>query len=253
MSTKINFVYTTKEAKVLDYVLVDKKGILQRLILFYIRWYTPFLLTNYQIQRLFDFFFVSSKNQYDALSPLIQHYKNSMVYSSELLPDEYRYQVYPRIATYLIALFFSPRVIYCSIKAKGYEKKSYKYFFTKYLLTYGYFFTAYTLLDKIKPAVLIMSNDHSMENRSLLEAVKNKSICTLYMQHASIYHQSYKLPALEFSYALLDGLDALKKYESFGPTSTTVFLIGVVKFDAYMKNINKESSINRIGICRKHD
>ena len=67
------------------------------------------------------------------------------------------------------------------------------------------------ILSKTKPKLVIVSNDHSLNCRSLRLAAQILGIRTLYIQHASI---SNIFPPLEFDYALLDGLVSYKKYVS---------------------------------------
>lgn len=75
----------------------------------------------------------------------------------------------------------------------------------------AYIFVPYFLevLQKIQPSLVIMSNDHNVNNRSLRLAAELLVIKTLYMQHASV---SEIFPPLEFNYALLDGKLAHQVY-----------------------------------------
>ena len=67
------------------------------------------------------------------------------------------------------------------------------------------------LLTKTKPKLVIVSNDHSLNCRSLRLAAEILGIKTLYIQHASV---SNIFPPLEFDFALLDGSIAYKTYLS---------------------------------------
>ncbi|MDC0373172.1 hypothetical protein OAN04_05505 [Candidatus Pelagibacter ubique] len=67
------------------------------------------------------------------------------------------------------------------------------------------------LLTKAKPKIVIVSNDHSLNCRSLRLAAEMLGIKTLYLQHASV---SNIFPPLEFDFALLDGSIAYKTYLS---------------------------------------
>ena len=67
------------------------------------------------------------------------------------------------------------------------------------------------LLSKTKPKLVIVSNDHSLNCRSLRLAAEILRIRTLYIQHASV---SNIFPPLEFDFALLDGSIAYKTYMS---------------------------------------
>ncbi|HDQ16375.1 MAG TPA: hypothetical protein ENN45_04885 [Bacteroidetes bacterium] len=86
-----------------------------------------------------------------------------------------------------------------------------------------------------------------MYTRALVVAAKTEQIPTFYVQHASV---TAKFPELIFDYALLEGRDALLKYDRGYPISNTkVFLIGMPKADQYFPYINTSSTVERIGIC----
>lgn len=75
----------------------------------------------------------------------------------------------------------------------------------------AYIFVPYFLdiLQKIQPDLVMVSNDHNVNNRSLRLAAEILGIKTLYMQHASV---SEIFPPLEFDFALLDGKLAHQTY-----------------------------------------
>lgn len=66
-----------------------------------------------------------------------------------------------------------------------------------------------TILKKLKPRFVVVSNDHNTMNRALIALARNSGIKTVYMQHASV---SNLFPALNFDYAFLDGQSALETY-----------------------------------------
>ncbi len=65
------------------------------------------------------------------------------------------------------------------------------------------------LLRRHRPAVVVTSNDHSVDNRCLLAMAHHLGIATVYCQHASV---SPLFPALRVNVALLDGAAALDIY-----------------------------------------
>ena len=65
------------------------------------------------------------------------------------------------------------------------------------------------LLRRHRPAVVVTSNDHSVDNRCLLAMAHQMGIATVYCQHASV---SPLFPALRVNVALLDGASALDTY-----------------------------------------
>ena len=58
-----------------------------------------------------------------------------------------------------------------------------------------------------------------------------------------------EFPPLSFDYALLDGRDALTKYDTSGPSSTRVFLTGIPKFDSFYASINQNEQVHALAIC----
>ncbi|UUX92245.1 hypothetical protein [Methanoplanus endosymbiosus] len=88
----------------------------------------------------------------------------------------------------------------------------------------------YRMLNDYNPQLIIMSNDHSFSNRSLLYMSKSLNFKTVYLQHASV---SNRFPPLEFNYAFLDGKIAFDIYKQTGvgrnQKNIKVFLTGSQK------------------------
>ena len=84
-----------------------------------------------------------------------------------------------------------------------------KHFFIFFIQSYFFLIVFHDLLSKNKPSFVIISNDHSVDCRSLLCVARHLSIKTVYMQHASV---SEVFPALTVDYAFLDGPAALNVY-----------------------------------------
>jgi hypothetical protein len=132
------------------------------------------------------------------------------------------------------------------MKSHGYQSLSYKYAFDKYWLSYGYYLAAIFWFKYVKPSVVVVSNDHNMVNRAILRAAMFLDIPTVYIQHASV---TEKFPSLRVNYALLEGLDALEKYQEIGCWDTTVYLVGVPKLDNFINSINSKNSLQSLGVC----
>ena len=79
-----------------------------------------------------------------------------------------------------------------------------------FLNSYIYIPCFLRLLRESTPEFVVVSNDHSVNNRSLLAVANYLGIPTVYMQHASV---SDLFPALRFTYAFLDGEKSLHFYE----------------------------------------
>lgn len=110
----------------------------------------------------------------------------------------------------------------------------------------GLYETSVRILQRHRPRALIFANDHSPHPRALLWAGKQLGIPTVYVQHASVRPD---FPPLRYDLSLLEGRDSLEKYRQAGPIEGRVALIGMPKFDAYLKKRNLGTTICAIGLC----
>ena len=108
-----------------------------------------------------------------------------------------------------LILFFS-RVIPLYFKLKR-EKRDYEIAMHFNLFCEAYILVPYfiDILEKTKPKIIIVSNDHHVFFRSVRISAEISDIKTLYVQHAQV---SKVFPPLEFDYALLDGNVAYETY-----------------------------------------
>lgn len=115
-----------------------------------------------------------------------------------------------------------------------------------FLQIYYWLIAHQVFLKKIQPKVVIMSNDHNPENRTLIEICKYFDIKTAYVPHASV---SDRFHSLDFNYSFLDGqhaLDIYKKCDSRrAPNSMIIdkrlcYLVGNLrKLEVQKKNLNQ--------------
>lgn len=189
-------------------------------------------------------FLVLTKNNYDSLkdvksktsgSIFISFYRfrstiNDNTYYFNLKGRFFRDLFYP--ITWLIYFLRRPR-------------KALRYF-DIFFRVHGTFYECLRLLKKTKPKGIVFTNDHLVEARSMLLAANKLNISTYYIPHASV--SSY-FPPLEFSYALLDGQDALDKYKNCGPVKSRIELMGMPKFDKHTNDVNEANKVNTIGIA----
>ncbi|MGA2622480.1 MAG: hypothetical protein ABSF91_01380 [Bacteroidota bacterium] len=188
-------------------------------------------------------FFVATKNQRDALSPIANRTGEQVFYGV----GNYGERRFPLASAYAASLFFLPLVLSRFIGSRGYQRKSFEIAFDMYWLSYGFYIASRKLFRKIRPACLVVSNDHSTLNRTIAKAAMDECVQTIYIQHASVAEG--KFPLLSFDYAFLDGRDALTKYDLLGESKTKVFLTGIAKFDAYSTAINSANSVKSLGVC----
>ncbi len=129
---------------------------------------------------------------------------------------------------YLHACLNAPKVFYKILTSTGFLRKSYTKKFIRFCLSYGYFHEAHRILRRLKPEIVVLSNDHAPLPRAYMRAAQMLEIRTAYIQHASVTEY---FPPLEVDYAFLDGEESLEKYTRLHECHSTVFLSGASRFD----------------------
>lgn len=144
----------------------------------------------------------------------------------------------------ILGFLLFPVFIYDYIHHKNHRNKI-LYLYESYFFIRGMFLWWIVYLYMNKPNALIVSNDHLVWHRVLRMAAQYNEIPVIYIQHASV---TDKFPKLEFNLSLLEGRDSYLKYSKKG-ISSHVNLVGMIKYDKYHKYINKEISVQAVGIC----
>ena len=231
--------------------VLPRAGILIRIFVFFLHLFdgllhpsTPFFISH--IPKGSILFFVYSTNQRDALLPVAKITPNSRMVGHHRVSVDARF---PLFWAHLVAIPFFPLVLLKFLKAHGYRKSTFRYAFDEYWLSYGYYIVGLMWLKWLAPSALVVSNDHIMPCRVIVKVAKELNIPTVYIQHASV---NLAHPSLCFDYALLDGKDALQKYSQIGQSQTIVFLVGIAKLDAHLKDTNDSLGVQTIGICTNH-
>lgn len=187
-------------------------------------------------------FFVGSKNQEQACLPIIQSLDQCQVLTKAL---ELPYSPVNYKAVKKKSVKYIPIMLYYLITSKGYENRAIRAFYTRMLFGYGFYSYFLDLLsNSLTPKLLVIANDHSIENRALILAAKHRGVKTLYLQHASV---SEEFPKLDFDFAFLDGKHALEKYLSKGLSKTKVFLTGISKLDKVLNIQKRDDKV--LGVC----
>jgi hypothetical protein len=253
----INYKYSNpaifKRLLLADMKGLPRKGLLFRLGAFWvnmIRGFRPLdwlKLSNVHTNSIL--FFAMSKNQKDSLYPVFRHLKKAYFLgrNARHLGRNVDYPI--SLITFLgglVSIPFLPLVVYRYWKSEGFRREGFKYNLNKYWLTYGYYIIIRIWLHNRNPKVVIVSNDHNIEQRTIVKAAKDEGITTIYIQHASVTHE---FPALSFDYALLEGYDSLRIYDNIGNSQTNIFLIGMPKFDRYLQEVNTNTKVFSIGVC----
>jgi hypothetical protein len=187
------------------------------------------------------FFYQGEKHAW-ALSSVVKHVPNSFIIDNTEGLSEH----FSNFKARLLSLIFLPFLLKDYFGSKGYQRKSFKYTFDHYLLSYGNYIIFRRFFQKYPVKALVVANDHSYKCTTITLAAKDERVKTFYLQHASVNN---KFPALKFDFALLEGMDAVTKYDRCGPSNTRIFLVGMPKLDAYIPYINKNNYLRHLGIC----
>lgn len=187
-------------------------------------------------------FFACSKNQKDALLPIKGKIGNSRFLGMDLDDIE----PFPVFEAILFSLPFLPLLLVRFLGDRSHNRHSFRWALHFYLFSYGFYVLSRLLMRRMSPSAVVVANDHSMHLRAFVKAARDAGIPSIYTQHACI---TWNFPALSFDYALLDGKDALMKYDSAGPSTTKIYLIGIPKYDAYFKLLNTHKTVMSIGLC----
>lgn len=186
---------------------------------------------------------VWSLNQRRALEPIIEGLEDVGILS---LHRAIEGPLFPEHRAFAASLPFLPRLLGLRSSAHGYRRIGFEHDLDRYWLTYGYFLTAARVLERLRPRLVLLSNDHVMETRTLEHAATSLGIRTAYVQHASV---TRGFPPLSFDLAFLDGVDAAEKYDLPSPGEHRVFLTGIPKADSARKRARPRSDLQRIGVC----
>ncbi len=187
---------------------------------------------------------VQSKNQYDAVAPIIESLPNAAMLSISAKREGGF--AFPSSSAFMIALLFWP-VLAARLCCSGAETRArLAQQFASFLLAYGYFCIGVMISLVTRPRMLVFANDHTMTTRSLAKAAMSQGVHVAYVPHASV---TAAFPRLEWDYAFLDGVDSLEKYECCGEVSAAVFLCGMPRFDQYRSDVHATSRLRSLGIC----
>jgi hypothetical protein len=248
----LNYAYTSEKLALCSRKIngTRRVGVIWRILSFFGHFFEQVVDVKYLFRGAKDFgrvlLFVVTKNQRSSLVPLTDKIDNAYLAGESQYVNLEVEEHFPLLLAYLLSLVFFPVVLFHFWRSRGYRRKTYRFIFDQYWLTYGYYLTADFWLSRLEPKALVISNDHNMPNRVMAKVAREKGIPSIYIQHASV---TEKFPPLIFDYALLEGYDALQKYESTGPSMTQVFLVGMPKMDEYLEHRNTHEAAQSIGIC----
>lgn len=244
--------FATEEMNTLNLptAVLQKKGMSIRLASFFF-WFLkdlcpprggPAKLVNAELKNKVVFFY-SSINEKRALEDLGRCVPNGITIAGQIAePNKISFLI-PN----LLGLMYAPWVFFQYLMASGHRKKSFSFALDQYMFACGYIVYLRFMLARNRPALVVVSNDHSMLSRTFALACRELQVPVAYVQHASV---SEKFPKLMFDYAFLDGVDALEKYQKKGLGDCVVFLAGISKLDQTLRQLSNLTLVrNCISIC----
>ncbi|OBA00469.1 hypothetical protein ADS46_10920 [Halomonas sp. G11] len=164
--------------------------------------------------------YAGSKNQKDALKPTVERLLDKGInvvtlVQQKVFDNECRNNGFksvflgPReIVKVLVVFFIRFPALYLQLRKR--HKSLLLYKIDAFCESYKYLVYFDEKLKECKPKIILVSNDHNVDTRSLLAIARTMGIKTAYLQHASVSHV---FPALMVDYAFLDGLAALDVYK----------------------------------------
>ena len=187
-------------------------------------------------------FFGVSLNNRRSLEPIINKVeKDTYLYLNNHVTDVHKRRAWWHSIPYIFSLIKLYR------KSNKGDKALIIKYFTRLWTTYGLYKVAGEMLDKYNVKVLVLANDHNDINRCLIFNALEKSIKTIYVQHASV---KKGFPRLDFTYSFLDGQESLDKYLYAGKPNGEVYLSGGVRFDfLYGKIVKRNEEVKKIGVA----
>ena len=266
---KFNYIYS-KRSKEFEF---EKKkqprftGIFFQSLIFFYKLFQNFKFSKKNFREKPIYIFSSSLNQLNSMKSTIEALKikgdNFHLTVFKNLLEKNRQEVMTAVQytlkVLLVSIYlFTTKAFHLFIRLKREGKnKEISWYFHKFCETYIYVPFFLEELQKIRPKLVLISNDHTVQARSLRISAEILGIKTLYMQHASV---SEIFPPLEFDYALLDGEIAYQIYTNCykiqdkksekikqNVSECQILLTGQKKL--VFKKIKKKYSRLRIGIA----
>lgn len=165
-------------------------------------------------------FFASSKNQFSVQKPI---FNVNSDFSSVFVVPNYFYSHFgakgvnsyaTKISILFFLLVFILTISRLPVLLKTLWSTDSRLIFLRlksFLLIYYWLVAHQILLKDVRPKIVMLSNDHNPEARSMIELCKYFEIKTAYVPHAAV---SKRFHSLDFNYSFLDGQHALDIYQS---------------------------------------
>lgn len=227
---------------------LPSKGILIRIISFVIQLIRSFYKSPLYLKKYYNkiIFLALTNNQYTAFEKIINKYSQDEI----IIIKDYKSTKnnFPYFWAFLISLCFIPWLIKKYYLSDKRVRGTFAYALDMYLLGYGVYFISRLLFNFYgKPKAMVFSNDHTTLPRAFLKAAQDEGIKTIYLQHASV-SKKIPFPPLEFDYALLEGHDALEKYDCVCLLQPTSPLRKVEDIDGCIENRIKNNADSCVSV-----
>jgi len=145
---------------------------------------------------------------------------------------------------YLISIVFFPLYLWKVISEKDkFKRKMLLCRMDRFIFSYGLFFFFHLVMNKQNTKLIIISNDHSVWQRTLILVARSKGIAVAYVQHANV---SSLFPRLSVDYAFLDGQHACNAYAK--EAYCKVIRVGCLRFENYKSFKTEPETTARKGI-----
>jgi len=131
-------------------------------------------------------------------------------------------------------------------KSTGYLRETFTAFFDEYIFIHGYYIVFRRIFADRRYRLAVVANDHAHPATTFIQAARDSGVPVVYIQHASV---TGNFPPLTVDIALLEGKDAAEKYDTCGPSETTVYLVGMPRFDRHAGSVNRSGRLASLGIC----
>ncbi|WP_127844986.1 hypothetical protein [Psychroflexus aestuariivivens] len=187
-------------------------------------------------------FWSGSQNNDKVLYPIYEQLKHK----SQYLSKNHDLRI-PKHQAYLLSLPYFFKALQIWNSSEGYHRKIFTAYFDYVWLSFGYYKMVSKILKKNKPELVVISNDHILFGRTVIECAKKLKIKSLYVQHAGTAEH---FPPLQMDYAFLDGEISYNKYKSHGyKNSAKVYQLGSPRFDEIVRIRFQRTTTGKIGIA----
>lgn len=213
-----------KKLKEIEYMKLKKpkySGFFLRSLVFFASTFFGFKFKTERWVRKPLFIFAGTDNQFNSLKTTMTALDSQQVdyelllgkgvFNKNIESYPHRHSVSFGFQEVVLAVMFYFRQaipLYFKLKKQG-RQIEIDWHFNQFCQAYVFVPYFLNVLSRVQPGLVVISNDHNVNNRSIRLAAEVLGIKTLYLQHASV---SDLFPTLEFDYALLDGRSAHQTY-----------------------------------------